>query len=175
MPLSSSQCTYLLPKNALLFPELPLLFSRIVLYFPEVPFCFMELPFCSPEAPFYFSKMSYCFPELPLVFQKCLCFIYYAHLFPRILFFQLIVPSCPAQSCFKRYLPCSCFVSFWNSLLANSRYLLGNLKTSTRSMIFYVLYSYLCLHEGFKNAVSEHLQLPQTSQLYRALSTAVQK
>ena len=40
-------------------------------------------------------------------------------------------------------------------------------------MIFYVLYSNLRLHEGFKNAVSEHLELPQTPLLYRALSTAV--
>ena len=82
------------PKMPFYFLNCPFYFQELSSYFPKVPFCLMELPFCSPEAPFYFSKMSYCFPELPLVFQKCLCFIYYAHLFPRILFF-------PADSTFS--------------------------------------------------------------------------
>ena len=81
VPLSSIQCVLLLPKNALLFPELPF-------YFQLVLFCFLEFLFCFPEVPFHFSKIPCCFLELSFVYQKCLIFIFYAHLFPRMLFFS---------------------------------------------------------------------------------------
>ena len=44
VPWSSSQYTHLLPKNTILFLELPF-------YFPEVPFCFLELLFHFAEVP----------------------------------------------------------------------------------------------------------------------------
>ena len=51
--LFSSQCTLLLSKNALLFPEFQFHFS-------EVPFCFLELFFSIPEMPsFYLLCLSF--------------------------------------------------------------------------------------------------------------------
>ena len=82
VPLSSIQCALLLSKNALLFPELPFYFQLMLL-------CFLEFPFCFPEVPFHFSKIPCCFLELSFVYQKCLIFIFYAHLFPRMIFFPV--------------------------------------------------------------------------------------
>lgn len=75
MFLSLSQYTFLLPKNALLFPELPF-------HLPEVTFSFLDLPFCFPEVLFYFSKLPYCFPELPFSFPEVSSFC-----FPESVFF----------------------------------------------------------------------------------------
>ena len=52
VPVSSSQCALLLPKNTLLSPELPF-------YFPEVPLCFLEFPFCFPEVLFSRIALQY--------------------------------------------------------------------------------------------------------------------
>ena len=56
VPLSSSQCAFILSKNALSFPELPF-------YFPEVPSYFLELPF-------FFQRCHFVFQKFPLVCPK---------------------------------------------------------------------------------------------------------
>ena len=58
---SFSQCVFLLPQNALLFPELPL--SRIALLFSRSPLLFSEVPFS--------QKCPIVFQNCPFVFQKC--------------------------------------------------------------------------------------------------------
>ena len=79
---------HVLRQCALLLPELPFNFPEFPFYFPEVPFCFLELPFWFPEMRFHFSKCPIVFQDChcPLVFQKWVLFIYYAHLFPIMLF-----------------------------------------------------------------------------------------
>ena len=84
------------------FPEMP--------FFPQnCPFIFQNCPFISWNCPFVFQKclfisqkMAYCFSGLHFSFPEMPSLLYYAHLFPRMLFFQLIVPSCPAQSGLER-------------------------------------------------------------------------
>ena len=82
--LSSSQCALLLPKNALLFLELPF-------YFPEVPFFSWNFSFVFQKCSFMFQKCLFIsqkfaivFDICPLIFQKCLLFICCAGLFPSM-------------------------------------------------------------------------------------------
>ena len=82
VPLSSSQCTLLFPKNALLFLEL-------TLCFPELPFYFLELTFCFPEVSSYFSKMPYCFSELPTLFPEVSSFYLLCASFSKNAFFPV--------------------------------------------------------------------------------------
>ena len=93
----------------LCLPELSFYFPEVLFCFQESPFCFPEVPICSlncsfvfQKCPFVFLKCLFVFQICPLVFQKCLLFIYCARLFPRMIFFKLILPSCPAQTCSAR-------------------------------------------------------------------------
>ena len=129
VPLPSSQCALLLPKNPLLFLIGPFIFHTCLFVFQK---CLL----------FISQKCSIVFQNYPLVSQKRLLFIYSEHLFPRMRFFQLLVPSCSAQGWLQRwYLSSSCFASFWNSLLTNLWLFIDNLNPSTWSMIFHALRS----------------------------------
>ena len=114
------------------------------------------MPFCFLEVPFYFWKMPSCFPELPSrsAFFNFLC----ASFFKNAFFPAHCTFSSSCQNCSERYLPCSCYISSWNSLLTNLWCLLHNVETSIWSMIFHVFCSNFSLYDSLKNAVSEHLE-----------------
>ena len=86
----------LLPKNALLFLELPFYFLEVLFCFLELPFFFPEVFFCFPEAPFYFSKIPYCFRELPFSFPEVLSIYLLCTSFSRNAFFAA---DCTFSSC----------------------------------------------------------------------------
>ena len=100
----------LLPKNALLFLELPFYFPELLFYFSEVPFYFLELPFCFPGVMFCFPEVRflknallfYCFPELLFSFPEVPSIYLLCTSFSKNASLQLMVPSRPAQSCSER-------------------------------------------------------------------------
>ena len=147
-PFTSQKC---------LLQELPLFFSRSALMFPGIVFLFSISALLFSRSVFVFLKTCFIlFQNRSLVFQKSVLYIYCECLFPRMVFFQLIVPSpCPAQSCSDRwYLPCCCFVSTWKSLLTNLWCLLDNLNSSTWSMIFCVFHLNFSFHDSLENTIS---------------------
>ena len=79
VPLSSSQCGLLLPKNVFHSQNCPFIFQKCAFVSWNYPFVFQKWLFTS-------QKCSTVFQNLPLVFHQ-------ARFFPRMLFFQLTVPS----------------------------------------------------------------------------------
>ena len=90
-PFYSQNCPFIFQNSLFNIPELHY-------YFPEVSFCSCSCCFVFQKCFFISQKCPIVFQNFPLVFVKWLLFIYCAGYFPRVLFFQLIVPSpSPAQ------------------------------------------------------------------------------
>ena len=70
---------FLLPKNALLFPELPF-------YFQTCPFVFWNWPFVFQKCLFVSQKYLIVFQNCSLLFQKFLLFIYCVYFFQKCFF-----------------------------------------------------------------------------------------
>ena len=92
--LPSSQCALLLPKNVILFLELPF-------YFQELPLHFLELPFLFPGIALLFSRSALLFSRSAFLFLKnALLFSRTAFSFPEVPSIYLLCTSFSKKNAF---------------------------------------------------------------------------